>query len=221
MSLAAALFDLDGTLIDTAADFVATLNILCARHNIPPPAPRDIRNTVSDGARALVSLAFELDESSPRFSDLRQALLDIYEQELGRNATLFDAVKPSLAWLEAEQIPWGIVTNKPRLYTELLLQRMQLSPAIVVCPDDVSQTKPHAEPLLLACKQLNVAPQHCVYAGDHPRDIEAGNNAAMQTLACQWGYIADGININTWQADINLATADDLLQALQHFRVSP
>ena len=217
MKLEAVLFDLDGTLIDTAADFVATLAILCARHNVNCPSDTHIRNTVSNGARALVTLAFDIDESNQKFAPLRQELLDIYETELGKNACLFDEVKPSLRWLKERNISWGIVTNKPRLYTELLLSRMGITPAAVVCPDDVTHTKPNPEPILLACKQLSVHAENCLYAGDHERDIEAGKNANMQTIACEWGYIANGIDIDAWQAHFNVKNTQQLLSVIENF----
>lgn len=214
MPYQAVLFDLDGTLIDTAADFVITLEKLCAAHRVEAPTPIAIRNTVSDGARALIKLAFGIDDQSPRLELLRQELLDIYEQELGANAPVFDEIAPALAIIQKRQIPWGIVTNKPRKYTELLLARIGLEVPAVVCPCDVSQAKPDPEGLFLAAKQLGVAANQCLYFGDHERDIIAGKAASMATAACSWGYISAKRIATDWQATITCNNADDAIAAL-------
>ncbi|MDX1453121.1 MAG: HAD-IA family hydrolase [Oleiphilaceae bacterium] len=199
----AALFDLDGTLVDTAPDFIVVLNAQRMAHGQEPLPEQAIRDTVSDGARALIRLAFGGEPGEPRFEQLRQELLDRYEDEVGKAATLFDGFDEVLRELEQRHIPWGIVTNKPRLYTELLLERMGLQArcAVTICPDDVAQSKPDPEGLLLACRHLSCNPRQSIYLGDHERDIAAGRAAAMRTIAARYGYIADKRNVSTWQAD--------------------
>ncbi len=215
----AVLFDLDGTLVDTAADFVPILNGM--RHADGMQAlPADIiRNTVSDGARALITLAYDIDESHNKFEQKRQTLLDLYEQELGKAAGLFSGFSSLLQILKDNNIAWGVVTNKPQRFTDPLLTKLNLKPSnkVAICPDHVKQSKPHPEPLLLAAKQLNLSVDQCVYAGDHDRDIQAGKNAGMHTIACAYGYIKPEDNINDWQADTIVNTVDELQKQLQQY----
>ncbi len=217
MKLEAVLFDLDGTLIDTAADFVRTLNILCKRYNIKSPSDTAIRNTVSDGARALIKLAFKKEPGSEDFEQLREELLDIYTNELGKDTPLFKHMDKVLAHLCKHDIPWGIVTNKPRLYTELLLQRIKLSikPDTVICPDDVKQAKPAPDAIFLACKQLGVKAANSLYIGDHLRDIEAGKAAKTKTISCAWGYFDPQTNLELWDADYIAKDCEHLLTLIQ------
>lgn len=200
---AAVFFDLDGTLLDTANDFVLTLEMLCERHNVTPPDATTIRNTVSDGARALVKLAFSCDEDSPEFEPLRNELLDIYEQVLGQQTRLFEGLQDTLHTLHQFALPWGVVTNKPRRFAAPLMQRMNIQPeyAVLVCPDDVVHTKPHPEPLYLAAKEVGAHPASCLYVGDHERDIDAGRNAGMKTIAAAYGYVSDRAEAEAWSAD--------------------
>lgn len=209
---AAVFFDLDGTLLDTADDFVLTLETLCERHGVAPPSATDIRNTVSDGARALVKLAFACEQDSPGFEPLRNELLDIYEQLLGQQTQLFDGIQDALHILEESAIAWGVVTNKPRRFAEPLMQRMNIQPesAVLVCPDDVVHTKPHPEPLYLAAKEVGARPASCVYVGDHIRDIEAGRNAGMKTIAAAYGYVGDRSEAEAWNADHTIDHGQEL-----------
>lgn len=214
---AAVLFDLDGTLVDTAEDFVQVLNVLRARYGLDALPPLKIRNTVSDGARALTALAFGGQEGEPKFEQQRQELLDLYLLEVGTHARLFQGMPETLVALERSGIPWGIVTNKPRVYTERLLQRLALSEncRVLVCPDDVQQAKPNPEGLLLAASTLGIAPSTCVYVGDHVRDIEAGKAAGMRTVAAKFGYIDSPDIVQTWQADFVIEQASALTACLQ------
>lgn len=208
----AVLFDLDGTLLDTAEDFIAVVRALCAEKDRAPPSAIDIRNTVSDGARALVTLAFGIQTDHPNFDALRQRLLDIYETELGKHSPLFPGMQNTLNALNDRGIPWGIVTNKPRRFAEPLLQRLALNPAaqVLVTPDDVSQTKPHPEPLLLAAKTLNCTAERSIYVGDHSRDIESGRAANMLTVAAAYGYVENLAQAQAWQADFLIEHAGAL-----------
>ena len=212
---AAVLFDLDGTLVDTAPDFVRVLNDLRLKYGRPALAYDAIRVAVSAGARAMIQVGFpEYAIDSPEFAALRQEFLDNYSQGLAQESRLFSGMEDLLTALENRNIPWGIVTNKPRIYSVPLLAGLALNERcqVLVCPDDVSQTKPHPEPMYLACNTLRVLPEHTIYVGDHIRDIQAGNNAGMKTIAVGFGYIPSHENINDWQADYCVDTVAGLIQ---------
>lgn len=210
--IAAVLFDLDGTLVDTAPDFVRVLNQLRADDQLAPLPYDTIRNQVSNGARALVKLGFALDEHSDDFAHRLEKLLTLYEQGLAVESKLFDGLDTSLRWLEQRNIPWGVVTNKPSRYTLPLLRGLQLDQrcAVTVCPDHVTHKKPHPEPLLTACDWLSVDPLKTLYVGDHIRDIEAGRAAGNITIAAAWGYLEQDTDIKDWQADVILQTPAQL-----------
>lgn len=212
MTLKAILFDLDGTLLDTAPDFILCVNRLRVSHNQPPLPDATIRAEVSNGARALTRLASGLADDDPALEALNCELLDIYRSILGQNSRLFSGMADSLAWIEAHGLAWGIVTNKPSWFTDPLLAVLALpfTPATVVCPDHVSQKKPHPEPLLLACRQCGCEPSEAIYLGDHVRDIEAGRAAGMATASCDWGYIGPQEDVGSWGADYRISTADDI-----------
>ncbi|NRB39636.1 MAG: HAD-IA family hydrolase [Pseudomonadales bacterium] len=200
---AGVLFDLDGTLVDTAADFIVIINKMRSIDGMPPIAAEKIRNTVSDGARALITLAYDMVEGDDGFDTKRQWLLDLYDEELGHAANLFPGFEALIKRFEANNIAWGIVTNKPAQFTDKLLQRLNLNPSnkVAICPDHVTQTKPHPEPILLAMEKLGLTAQNCIYVGDHERDIAAGLAANIATIACRYGYIKEDDNIENWQAD--------------------
>ena len=202
-ALDAVLFDLDGTLIDTAPDFVRVLNRLRADHSLAPLADETIRKQVSNGARAMVELGFGLREGEAGFEDLREAFLNRYLGELAVDTCLFPGLDDLLALLESRRIPWGIVTNKPHRFTEPLLEQLQLAErcGVTICPDHVENRKPHPEPIFKACETLGAAPENTVYVGDHQRDIESGNNAGNRTIAVTWGYIPDDQDPRKWNAD--------------------
>jgi len=215
-TLEAVLFDLDGTLIDTAPDFVRVVNLLRQKNNLPPLAASLIRAQVSNGARALITLAFDLKEGEAGFAEKLQELLELYLSNLAEESALFDGLNELLEVLEQQNIPWGIVTNKPRQYTEPLLAGLNLTErcAIVICPDDVTHKKPHPEPLLMACQAINANPSKTLYVGDHIRDIASGNSAKNSTIAVSWGYIDEGEDLSLWNADHIIHTSEELLQLL-------
>lgn len=216
-TLAAVLFDLDGTLVDTAPDFVRVLNQVRADDNLPPLPYDLIRNQVSNGARALVKLGFGLADDSDAFNVRLQKLLTRYEQGLALESRLFPGLDDCLKWLEKRDIPWGVVTNKPSRYTVPLLRGLKLHQrcAVTVCPDHVTHKKPHPEPLLTACEWLSVDPANAIYVGDHVRDIEAGKAAGNLTLAAAWGYLEEGADIQQWNADAVIQTPAQLQSYLQ------
>lgn len=216
MTIRSLFFDLDGTLIDTAPDFHWVLNEMLARRQLAPISYERVRQTVSNGARALVTLAFNLEEDNPDFPPLRDELLELYANHLAENSQLFSGIDTLLDRCEQQGILWGVVTNKPERYTTPLLQALQLADrcASIVCPDHVSNTKPDPEPLLLACKHCATLPEQSIYVGDHVRDIEAGRRAGMRTIAASYGYIDPNENIQDWQADHYVDNAADIIAIL-------
>lgn len=213
---AALLFDLDGTLLDTAPDFIAVVNQLLEEENQQPLPADAIRTQVSNGAGGLIQFAFSLQPQDENFQRLRQRLLALYEQHLSRYSQLFADMEALLTTVEKKNIPWGIVTNKPSRYAVPLLKDLNLDQrcAVLICPDHVQNTKPHPEPLYLACSQLKVLPEQCVYVGDHQRDIEAGKNAGMKTVVALYGYIPAEENVRAWNADFYAQTPKDILDWL-------
>ncbi|MCK9502880.1 MAG: HAD-IA family hydrolase [Porticoccaceae bacterium] len=201
-SYKAVLFDLDGTLLDTAPDFVTTLNRMLAEKNLPPLPPEKIRAAVTNGSVGLIELGFGLKPQQAEFEPLRQQFLDYYFECLTENTRLFPGMESLLGKLADFAIPWGIVTNKPSRYTDEILARLWLpcQPQTVICPDHVTRAKPDPEPVLLACKQLNIAPQQSLLVGDHRRDIESGLNAGCYTVSAAYGYIDSDENPDHWGA---------------------
>ena len=213
----AVLFDLDGTLIDTAPDFIRCLNQLRQLHNLEPLAAEQIRPSVSNGARAMIRVGFGLEPEHDGYVEKHTAFLDLYEAGVAVETTLFEGMDSLLENLEARGIPWGIVTNKPVRFAEPLVQALGLAQrcATLICPDHVSERKPHPEPLFLACQRIGAAPEQAIYVGDHERDIEAGRNAGMRTIAVRYGYIEQPHTVDLWQADIIADTVSDLAKLLQ------
>jgi 2-phosphoglycolate phosphatase len=201
----AVLFDLDGTLIDTAPDFAAVLNRQLAAHGRQPLPYDTVRAAVSQGSRAVVALGFSdrFSVDSVEFEGIRQEFLSSYVHHLADESRLFPGMDALLMRLESMGIPWGIVTNKPSLYTTPLLKALQLEQRckVAICPDMVTHTKPHPEPMLKAADALGVDPGKCVYVGDHLRDIEAGKRAGMITIAVSYGYLQEGDSAADWEAD--------------------
>ena len=216
----AVLFDLDGTLIDTAADFIRIIQSMCREQQRPVVDADSIRSQVSEGARAMVKLVYpELAIDDATFLAHRQDFLDRYGQQIVVETDLFEGMYPLLHMLEQHQIPWGIVTNKPRNLSESLLEALDLQQrcSVLVCPDDVTHAKPHPEPMFLAAKQLQIDPEQIIYVGDHPRDIEAGRNADMYTILAAYGYLPEQHrdDLQAWQADCIIDTVQQLHHVLQ------
>lgn len=219
MTLKAVIFDLDGTLLDTAPDFFTTVNQLRQEEGLEALPDDTIRRTVSNGARALVSMAFQLEFTAPGFDRLHKRLLAIYAEQLALSTRPFPGIQEALTLLEERNIPWGIVTNKSHVYTRPILDALGLHPApkSVVCPEDVKQTKPHPESLLLACEQLGCEAGEVIYVGDHQRDIDCGKAAGSCTIAAAYGYVADGVDAAAWEADHLINSAHELLDIIEHY----
>lgn len=209
---AAVFFDLDGTLVDTAPDFHAGVNRLRSREGLEPLPYDTIRAVVSEGARAVIATGFpHLQTGDEQLDALRQTFLDEYAEHLADHSRLFPGLEPVLQSLEARGVAWGVVTNKPSRYTEPLMRALDLArrSAATVCPDHVTRTKPDPEPLFKAADLAGVAPERCIYVGDHIRDIEAGRAAGMLTVAVGWGYVQSGDSPADWHADALCETVDD------------
>jgi phosphoglycolate phosphatase len=205
----AVLFDLDGTLLDSAADLYAALRIYCDEVGTAVPPYDVVREVVSRGGRAILRCAFAEDDAAllvrmPRY-------LDIYAGIMAQHTRPFDGIEPLLAAIEARDLRWGIVTNKPGFLTEELIKRMDwdLRASAVVCGDTLPVKKPDPAPVLLACAHAAVAPQCAVFVGDDARDIQAGRDAGLVTVAAAWGYL-DGGDPWQWGADVVLDTPDAL-----------
>jgi len=203
----AVLFDLDGTLADTAPDLIGALNAVLQEEGRMPMALTQLRSSVSRGGNGLIPLAFDIGLTHPDFARLKARFIEQYSAAICVQTQLFDGMDVILTQLIADRIPWGIVTNKIRSLTLKLLDAMQLPlPNCVVCGDDAIRAKPWPDTLLLAAKQLNVEPTRCVYVGDYHRDIEAARAAGMVSVAAAYGYREDEPPIETWGATYRIET---------------
>ena len=215
MKLRAVLLDLDGTLVDTAPDMVASLNQLLAEQSQPPVPFAVARNQVSHGSAGLIRLGFASEpEKRP---DLIQRFLQIYAENLTKNSILFSGLHSFFDIISSIEMGWGVVTNKPAWLTEPLMEHLAIRPppGCIVSGDSLPQRKPHPAPLQLAAQRLGLEPGQCVYVGDAQRDIEAGKAAGMMTMAARYGYIAPNENTDNWQADHSIRHASELAEWLQ------
>jgi len=212
-SIRAVLFDLDGTLADTAPDLADALNRLLGEYRRAPLPYARIRAEASHGAAALVQLGFGPDTAEPRFEALRARLLALYAANVCRYTTLFPGMADVLHGLERTGRAWGIVTNKPAWLTDPLVAGLGLAQraCCVISGDTTAQRKPHPEPLLHACRVAGVAPRECVYVGDAERDIQAGRAAGVRTLAAVFGYLRAGDHPERWGADALVRAPGDIL----------
>lgn len=204
MRLRAVLFDMDGTLLDSAPDFIAITQAMRAARSLPPLAEKTIRDQVSGGARAMVGSAFDEDPESSAFEALRQEFLDRYQDHCAVLTRPFDGIEALLADIEQARMLWGVATNKPLRYAEPIMQQLALAErsAVLVCPDHVERSKPAPDMLLLACQQLGVQPGEVLFVGDDARDIESGRAAGCKTAAVTYGYIHPDDNPRHWGADV-------------------
>ena len=199
----AVLFDLDGTLADTAPDLGAALNRLRQGRGLDPVPIQVLRSSSSHGARGLLRVGMGIAPEHPEYTMLRDAFLAHYEAALCVDTKLFAEVDTLLDAIEARALKWGIVTNKATRYTTPLLERLGLGrrAGAIVCGDTTPFPKPHPAPLLAAASQLGVAPARCVYVGDAERDVAAGVAAGMHTIVARYGYIEAHEAPETWPAD--------------------
>lgn len=211
-NLKAVLFDLDGTLIDTAPDFIRVVNQLLKEDERPLITEDRIRATVSAGSRALVQLAYDLEPGHEAIEPIRERLLELYERELAVDSQPFAGINELLKKLGEHNIPWGISTNKPEYYTRLLMEQLPLNPqpAIVLSPDQVPNAKPAPDSLFIACDHIGCKVEEAIYIGDHERDIQCGKRANMPTIAAAYGYIPEGESASDWNADYLVDHAEDI-----------
>ncbi|MBB5358534.1 phosphoglycolate phosphatase [Rhodanobacter sp. ANJX3] len=209
------LFDLDGTLLDSAPDLYAALVVQCGEESTPAPLYAPVRSVVSRGARAVLRCAFE-DRGEPAIEALVPRYLDIYQRVMGEQTTTFDGIDGLLERIEARGMRWGIVTNKAGFLTDELLVRIGWSGRAhaVVSGDTLPLKKPDPAPVLLACERAGLKPAHGVFVGDDLRDIQAGAAAGLYTVAVRWGYL-DGGDPQAWGADAVVDHPDQLVDLLR------
>ncbi|GAB4562164.1 MAG: phosphoglycolate phosphatase [Rhizobacter sp.] len=212
----AVLFDLDGTLIDSAPDLAGTGNDMRLARGLAPLPYEHFRPMVGAGARGMVGIALQVGPSDAGFTELRDEFLARYEQRMTQQTQVFEAMRPVLAALQAQGLPWGIVTNKAQRFTDPLVRALGLhaQAAVVISGDTTPHAKPHPAPLLEAARQMALLPQHCIYVGDDLRDVQAGRAAGMGTAAAAWGYLGAGEPIAAWGADHVIESPDQLLNLL-------
>jgi 2-phosphoglycolate phosphatase len=207
----AILFDLDGTLADTAPDLAAAVNRLRTDRGLAPTDYQILRPTASAGARGMIGAAFGIKPEDDGYDALRDGFLGYYENAMNVHSSLFPGVDTLLAGLADNGLAWGIVTNKAARFTDPLMPMIGLDHAgCVVSGDTTPHPKPHPAPLFEAARRLGLAPEHCWYVGDDLRDIQAGRAAGMRTVACQWGYCG-ATEPASWDADHLVDTPEALL----------
>jgi 2-phosphoglycolate phosphatase len=204
MRLRAVLFDMDGTLLDSAPDFIAVCQAMRADRGLPLIADKLIRDQVSGGARAMVAANFATTPDADGFETLRQEFLERYQSHCAVLTRPFDGMNELLDEIEQAKLIWGVATNKPLRFAEPIMQQLGLAErsAVLVCPDHVSKSKPDPEMILLACTQIGIQPGEVLFVGDDERDIEAGRAAGCKTAAVTYGYIHPQDNPRNWGADV-------------------
>lgn len=210
--LSGVLFDLDGTILDTAGDLGGAINYVLRKHNLPELTEAVYRPVVSDGALGLITLGFGDKLKDFDYQTLREELLEYYEKNLSQNTFLYEGMATLLATLDKRKIPWGIVTNKPEGLSKLLVPNYPelTTSGVLVGGDTLAKRKPDPEPLIYAAQKLEIEPTQCLYIGDAPRDIDAGNAAGMFSIAAKWGYILDKSVCDEWQADMLAETPEEI-----------
>ncbi|MGV3742447.1 MAG: HAD family hydrolase [Burkholderiaceae bacterium] len=210
----AILFDLDGTLADTAPDLAAAVNRLRSERKLPLADFESLRQVASAGARGLIGAAFGMKPDDEGYEVLRTEFLNNYESAIAVETSLFEGVEELLAALDENGLHWGIVTNKAARFTDLLVPKIGLHRAkCVISGDTTPHSKPHPEPLFEAARRIGLAPQECWYVGDDARDIQAGHAAGMFTVAAGWGYCGESKPV-TWNAHIIADTPLDILKMI-------
>lgn len=196
-------FDLDGTLVDTAPDLGLALNMQRERHGLSAMSQDKIRPFASHGSKGLLSVGFGLTPAHPDFAAMRAEYLELYDQVFTRSPVLFEGIAELLNVIEKKSLRWGVVTNKPRRFSEPLLKAIKLDQrsTCLVCGDDAPRAKPHPDTLLLAAKQTGTRPADCMYIGDAERDVQAGVAAGMRTVVVLYGYIDTTDKPQEWGAD--------------------
>jgi len=216
MSIEAVLFDLDGTLVDTAPDLGLALNMQRQRHGLEVLPQSTIRPYASHGSRGLLGIGFNLKPEDANFAAMRDEYLDLYDQVFTHSPVMFEGVADLLAGIEQAGLRWGVVTNKPRRFTQPLMAALGLSEraACIISGDDAARPKPHPDTLLLACEVAHTAPAGCIYVGDAERDIQAGKAAGMRTVVARYGYLDAHDKPESWGAESQIDTPQELSKLL-------
>ena len=210
------LFDLDGTLIDSAPDLGAAADLMRTSRGMPSLSAALYRPMAGAGARGMLQVAFDLSPSDSTYEALREEFFSNYERCMTQSTYAFDGVAELLEAIVASGRPWGVVTNKSKRFTNPLTARMPMfaTAGTIVSGDTTAYAKPHPAPLFEAARQLGVAPEACVYVGDDERDIAAGKAAGMRTVAATYGYLGQHTDVEAWGADAAINSPQALLQLL-------
>lgn len=216
MSIQSVIFDLDGTLADTAPDLAGALNQLLLDQGLPVLPLERLRPFVSQGVRGLLHRGMGMTPSDARYASFSEKVLAYYSESICVKTRLFSGVLELLQTLETRLIPWAIVTNKHSRFTDPLVEALGLGlrAACVVSGDTAARPKPAPDPLLYACERMSVLPERCIYVGDDVRDVVAGRACSMKTLAAAWGYLGEGEPIERWGADRVIQSPLDVLDCL-------
>jgi phosphoglycolate phosphatase len=212
----AVLFDLDGTLIDSAPDLGAAADKMRTDRGLPSLPYELYRPLAGAGARGMLKVAFDLTPEHADFLTMREEFFVNYEASMTERTYVFDGVEDLIEHLQLRQMPWGVVTNKMARFTDPLTAAMPLfaSARAIVSGDTTPHSKPHPEPLFEAARRLALPPEQCLYVGDDERDIVAGLAAGMMTVAATYGYLGEKSNVSAWGADLSVDSPNKLLQLL-------
>lgn len=210
------IFDMDGTLVDTAPDLAYALNILLQKYGRKTLAFEQIRSYCAAGSKGLLGLGFQIDTTDADYQQLRDEYLQVYHDNIVNESKLFPGINDLLDMLEANGIGWGVVTNKPEYLARIIMEHFNLSnrAACLVGGDTIPERKPNPEPLWHACKLIGCRSEECVVIGDAQRDIEAGKKAGMLTVAALYGYISAIETPSAWQADAYVGDSRELITLL-------
>lgn len=210
----AVLFDLDGTLADTAPDLGGALNRMRLRRGMEALPIERLRPVASSGARGMLAVGLQVTPETAGYEALREEFLAEYEAALDRDSVLFDGVTDCLAGLQSRGLRWAVVTNKATRFTGPVLAGLSLQAEVVICGDTTPHAKPHPAPLLEACARLGVPAVHALYVGDDLRDMQAARAAGMPAVAAGYGYLGEESDLGAWGADAVIAAPQDLLALL-------
>lgn len=205
------LFDLDGTLLDSAPDLAAAANHMRVVRGLEPLPFETLRKTASSGARGLLGAAFGIRPEDAGYAEMAKEFLDYYEEHMADHSRLFDGVPEMLQDIEAQGARWGIITNKHARFVHPLIKFHMLEPAVVVCGDTLKVSKPNPEPIRFALKSINAKASEAIYAGDDKRDIDAANGADVFSVAVQWGYLGSPQPVQDWCADLIVHKPSEIL----------
>lgn len=211
------LFDLDGTLVDTAPDLAYALNLLLKKNHRPTLPYEIIRPQAGHGGKGLIKLGFNIDERHPEYIALWQELLNVYSLNICRESRLFAGMQTTLDFLSKNHLRWGIVTNKPGWLTEPLLLKLNLMSQVscVVSGDTLAKRKPDPEPILHACQLMNCSVTDSLYIGDAERDIQAAKSAGMRTVLALYGYLAETDQPESWGADCSVQKPEEIIEKIK------